>query len=530
MPKYTENQVKQAIAQAISTGNTKAAAKYWDVPYSTLRHRLKGLPPKSKAQSHRQRLHPLQEECLASWVISQRDLGLAPTHSQLREFAQRIVAAAGDNRPIGQNWITGFLRRNPKVETVKAKPINSNRLEGSMTEKIKDFFEKLALPEIRKIPPQHRYNMDETGIMEGKGGNGLVLGRSDDDFVPLKVPGSCTWSSILETVNALGISLPPLVIFQGTTIQHNWFSENLEGYKNWNFTSSKNGWSSNEIALEWLKKIFIPLTKPAEPQLQLLILDCHGSHTTTDFMWECYNNDIRILYLPEHSSHLLQPLDLTVFPVLKKAYRKEIQQLAEITDDTPMGKAYFLKSYSKAREKAMKPETIRSGWKWSGLWPISMAKPLHNPLLVQQQQKLETNASHTPISKTKMPDTIENTILTSYSNFELRKAVESATKSEEFGCTARLLFRKVGKLLDLYTFEIAELRRKIEVLENQVEHLRPKKKKKVKLGPNELFGNIDAIHETHEKLQKMGKYYTDAVEKNKICQEDLEGECQLLLV
>ena len=97
MPKYTENQVKQAIAQAISTGNTKAAAKYWDVPYSTLRNRLKGIVPKYKAQSHRQRLSPLQEEHLASWIISQRDLGFDPTPGQLREFAQRIVAVSGDD-------------------------------------------------------------------------------------------------------------------------------------------------------------------------------------------------------------------------------------------------------------------------------------------------------------------------------------------------------------------------------------------------------------------------------------------------
>ena len=365
-----------------------------------------------------------------------------------------------------------------------------------MAEELEDFFEKLASPEIRNIPPQHRYNMDETGIMEGKGGNGLVLGRSDDDFVPLKVPGSCTWSSILETVNALGISLPPLVIFQGTTIQHNWFSENLEGYKNWNFTSSKNGWSLNEIALEWLKKIFIPLTKPAEPQLRLLILDCHGSHTTTDFMWECYNNDIRILYLPEHSSHLLQPLDLTVFPVLKKAYRKKIKQLVKITDDSALSKARFLKFYSKIRKQVMKPETIREGWELSGMWPISMAKPLHNPLFVQQQQNLETNASHTPISTRNMPDTTENMISTSFSNRELRKAVESATKSEEFGCTARLLFRRVGMALNEYISEIAERDRKIEDLENQIEHLQPKKK--VKLGPNERFTNTDTICTTPE--------------------------------
>ena len=36
-----------------------------------------------------------------------------------------------------------------------------------------------------------------------------------------------------------------------------------------------------------------------------------------------------------------------------------------------------------------------------------MAKPLRNPLFVQQQQNLGTNVFHTPIVKRKMPDIIE---------------------------------------------------------------------------------------------------------------------------
>jgi hypothetical protein len=35
-----------------------------------------------------------------------------------------------------------------------------------------------------------------------------------------------------------------------------------------------------------------------------------------------------ILYLPAHSSHVLQPLDLGTFSPLKSRYRKEIADLA----------------------------------------------------------------------------------------------------------------------------------------------------------------------------------------------------------
>lgn len=56
-------------------------------------------------------------------------------------------------------------------------------------------------------------------------------------------------------------------------------------------------------------------------------------------MWECYLNNILILCLPAYSSHLLEPFNLTILSELKKAYRKEVQRLAEITDDSDLDKA-----------------------------------------------------------------------------------------------------------------------------------------------------------------------------------------------
>jgi hypothetical protein len=52
---------------------------------------------------------------------------------------------------------------------------------------------------------------------------------------------------------------------------------------------------------------------------------------------------------------------------------------------------------------------------------------------------------------------------------------------------------------------ITDQEQRIEVLKAQVDHLRPKKKKKVKLGNNERFANIVAIRNTHVQVRKLGK-------------------------
>jgi hypothetical protein len=90
----------------------------------------------------------------------------------------------------------------------------------------------------------------------------------------------------------LGTSLPPLVIFKGKSVQQQWFPEDLQPFNNWEFTATVNAWTSDETAVEWLEKLFIPLTKPSDPkEKRLLILDGHGSHETTDFMYLCFQHN-----------------------------------------------------------------------------------------------------------------------------------------------------------------------------------------------------------------------------------------------
>ena len=74
----------------------------------------------------------------------------------------------------------------------------------------------------------------------------------------------------------------------------------------WEVTFSENGWTSNNIAVEWLEKVFLPQTQPPNPDdARLLIVDGHGSHTSDEFMTICYLNNVHLLFLPAHTSHIL---------------------------------------------------------------------------------------------------------------------------------------------------------------------------------------------------------------------------------
>jgi 4-hydroxybenzoate polyprenyltransferase len=160
----------------------------------------------------------------------------------------------------------------------------------------------------------------------------------------------------------LGRALHPLVIFKGKSVQQQWFETILKKFKGWKFTATENGWTTDDTALEWLKKVFIPQTQPHNPsEPRLLVLDGHESHETTEFMWECYFNNIQLLFLPSHTSHVLQPLDLAVFFLLKTSYRKQVGFLSLKTNATPVGKRNFLRCYYKARLDSLIARNIKSG-------------------------------------------------------------------------------------------------------------------------------------------------------------------------
>ncbi|GAB0139100.1 putative DDE endonuclease domain-containing protein [Epichloe bromicola] len=272
-------------------------------------------------------------------------------------------------------------------------------------------------------------------------------------------------------------------------------------FKDWQFTATKNGWTSDQTAVEWLEKLFIPRTRPSDPtERRLLVLDGHGSHETVDFMYLCYQHKIHLIYLPPHTSHVLQPLDLSVFSPLKYYYRKQIGFLSLLTDSSPVGKQNFLICYQRAREQALSASNIKGGWKATGLWPVSVAKPLLSPLLLENSNKGKEGANNAP-SAFKSPfathdwqsETSQIAWSTPRRPKDLKVQVVQFNQLDDDVPTKRLLFKKMTKgFYEKYGL-LAKAQLQIQALETQLEAVRPKKRKKVETSPNSRFANIKAI-------------------------------------
>ena len=511
MAQYTEDDVAAAIQDVRNGKPIRRAAKDWGVPKTTLIDRLSGRESSREAAISQQRLSPVQEKHLTDWVLTQEALGLAPTHAQIKELAERVLALKGGHTPLGKNWIAAFFRRNPILRTKRQRRIDSQRINGASTEVIRSWFPKLRIPAIQAIKPENRYNMDEHGIMEGQGGNGLVVGSAAIRAIHQKQPGSRAWTSILECISATGRAISPLVIYKGKTIQQQWFPSDLRQFKEWHFAATKKGWTEDSIAVEWLEKVFLPYTDTTEPRL--LILDGHGSHTTTDFMSLCHQNNVHLLFLPPHSSHVLQPLDVGVFAAMKAYYRKEIGFLALLTDSAPIGKRNFLISYQRARGKALSSQNIQSGWRSSGLWPVCVARPLTSPLLLEnsnqtpKQPAEEVNYDMTGPSDIQTPPNASMAGIFVWStpkkSIDLQRQLRGFHQLQQTDLpTQRQLFRKIQKGFDEKDYLIMDAELRIQALETKLDLSKPRKRKRVELSPNSKFATIEDIQKTEETINE----------------------------
>ena len=137
---------------------------------------------------------------------------------------------------------------------------------------------------------------------------------------------------------------------------------------------------------------------------RLLILDGHESHKSLAFQDLCEENKIITLCMPPHASHILQPLDVGCFAPLKRAYKKEINVLAN-SHINHIDKKAFLTTFTQVFGSAFLKENIISSFRATGLVP-------HNPgaVLLKLEVKPRTPSPPLPGLTTWQPRTPSNAI------------------------------------------------------------------------------------------------------------------------
>ena len=127
--------------------------------------------------------------------------------------------------------------------------------------------------------------------------------------------GNREFITLIIYIQALGITLPPTLLYKGRSrqLQDTWVND-LGLNKNPVFSITKNGWTNNAYSIKWLKEVFELTTRPIRATIKrLLIINGHSSHINLRFINLASYYSIIILILPPHSIHRLQPLNMNYF-------------------------------------------------------------------------------------------------------------------------------------------------------------------------------------------------------------------------
>jgi hypothetical protein len=277
---------------------------------------------------------------------------------------------------VGQRWVYNFVRRNDSLQSKYTRKYDYQRAKCEDPTTIRDWFQ-LVQNTIAKygILDEDIYNFDETGFQMGMISTAKVITRAERGKKPVSVqPGNREWVTVIDCISSYGWSVPTVIIFEGKVHQSTWYSDTLPS--DWVIGVSANGWTDDKLGLTWLENVFEKHTiHRTKGVYRLLILDGHGSHVTPEFDLFCKEHSIITLCMPPHSSHLLQPLDVGCFAVLKQSYGRQIEGFIR-NGVNHIDKPDFLRAYYSAHTEALSLGNIQSSFAATGLVPYDPERVL----------------------------------------------------------------------------------------------------------------------------------------------------------
>ncbi|KAI5064830.1 hypothetical protein GOP47_0019525 [Adiantum capillus-veneris] len=195
-----------------------------------------------------------------------------------------------------------------------------------------------------------------------------ILARKGTSSVYGLTCDSREWLTVLCCINATGQAIPSFYIFKGSRIIGNYIEDCEEGAA---MAMQKKAWMTGELFQAWIEHFKKCIGQDVGLQNRhLLILDGHGSHVSLAVVSKAYHAGIEILTLPTHTSHKLQPLDVSVFKSLKVNFRKQRQAWQHQTASSQASKRELAAIASKAIQLSLNEHNIKAGFRTTRIWPL----------------------------------------------------------------------------------------------------------------------------------------------------------------
>jgi 4-hydroxybenzoate polyprenyltransferase len=243
--------------------------------------------------------------------------------------------------------------------------------------------------------PDFIWNADETMISIGSDLSKVIV--FTDQPPPCRIkPSKLEHMTLMLAGCPSGYSMKPLVILPLKRMPELSFPVQIR----YNFyVGNPTGWQNEESLHFWINSYFIPqiqemreihkIHRPA-----LLILDGHSSRNNINLEKLWLEHQIAISLIPPNTSHILQPLDLSVNSMLKMELGKKYKYIPNQT--AQQRREHILSCAIRPLTKALCEDTVITGWERSGLYPL-------NPIRFRTSTYVKTTPNATSNQERKRP-------------------------------------------------------------------------------------------------------------------------------
>ena len=360
-----------AAMEAVQKGTSiNKAAKLHGVPCTTLKDRLSGRVTHGVKPGPKPYLDPKEEHALADHLVKSANVGYAKTRKEVKAIVGNVVREKLiiRSRVVTDGWWRRFKARQPQLALRRGDATAQVRMESTNRVAIEEYFNLLesTLQQYNLADsPAQIYNMDETGMPLDHRPPSVIAKRGQKK-VRSRVSGRKEQITVIGCGNAVGQSIPPMVIFEGKYLNHQWTVGEVSGTY---YGMSGKGWTDQELFMHWLKEHFLKYAVPGRPLL--LLLDGHSSHYEPASMELAREEDVIVFCLPPHTTQDSQPLDCTVFGPLKHHWSEACHTFLQKNPGMIISRLNFSSIFSGAWLKAFTPENVLAGFRKCGIYPFN---------------------------------------------------------------------------------------------------------------------------------------------------------------
>lgn len=410
-----------------------AVCRNYGVPKKTLKRRIAGsniYATDAKKVFGRPADLPVElENQLVGHILDLQRMFFGLTREDLKKLAYEV--AEKNNIPhrfnqelkmAGNKWYYSFISRHPELSLRKPEATSMARAAGFSKERTDEFFDVLTkLIDRNKLQAANIYNVDETALSTVQKPRKILAKKGSHQVGSITSAERGTLTTGIFCMSAIGVFVPPMLVFKGKRFKPEWKIGAPPGTA---FDLSESGWSNSEVFLNWLKH-FVAFVKPTIENKVLLILDGHTSHTKDlSIIDYAKQNGIIMLSLPSHTSHRLQPLDVSFFGPLKTNFNTACEKYIR-THLTKITVSHISTLLNESYPKTAVVATAMNGFRSTGIWPLD------RDVFQESDFAIPTNVTNLPDSASTEPSHIIMPSTSKLSDTESQEIFTEANSSSD---------------------------------------------------------------------------------------------------